>query len=431
VNAVTEIPFFDTSAIASGDWELEEGWEVAFSSSAGWPRAVAFYQGRLWFGGTSALPTTVFGSRVGSFYDFRVQEGLDDEPIIATLDTGQLNQILRIVPARELQIFTQGSEFIVVNALGEPLTPANFVVKQQTSQGMKENVPPAIVQGGTFYIQREGAVLNEFIYNDPEGAYVSSNISLLSSHLLKTPVDMAARITQSTDEGDLICVVNDDDGTMAVFAILRSQKLVTPVEWVTNGEFIGVGVDVDDIYVAVARTDSSVTKYYIEVFDSTVLLDSAKTGSSGTGVSMAHITGQEVEVIVDGYVEAEQTVSGTVTFENEATSSYQVGLDFDVEIKTMPAIVETEAGVLRQLKKRVLRVDADLLETQSLTIDGKHVSFRTMDEFTLDSTVQEYTGLKTLEGMLGWDYDGQITIGQDAPLKMNLLALNYLVSVGV
>ena len=38
IRVVTEIPFFDTSAIAAGSWEIEAGYEDVWSSTKGWPR---------------------------------------------------------------------------------------------------------------------------------------------------------------------------------------------------------------------------------------------------------------------------------------------------------------------------------------------------------------------------------------------------------
>ncbi len=54
VNAITEFPFFNTSAIASGSWELEAGYEDVWSSTKGWPRSVTFHEGRLYFGGSKS-----------------------------------------------------------------------------------------------------------------------------------------------------------------------------------------------------------------------------------------------------------------------------------------------------------------------------------------------------------------------------------------
>ena len=59
VNAVTEFPFFDTTATASGQWELETGYEDVWSITKGWPRSVTFHQGRLFFGGSKSRPSTI------------------------------------------------------------------------------------------------------------------------------------------------------------------------------------------------------------------------------------------------------------------------------------------------------------------------------------------------------------------------------------
>ncbi len=48
----------------------------------------------------------------------------------------------------------------------------------------------------------------------------------------------------------------------------------------------------------------------------------------------------------------------------------------------------------------------------------------------MDDDVDEFTGIKTLHGILGYTFDGQITIGQTVPLKMTLLGIDYKVSAG-
>jgi len=45
VKAIVEIPFFDTSNIAQGNWEIERGYEASWSVSRGWPRSVTFHEG--------------------------------------------------------------------------------------------------------------------------------------------------------------------------------------------------------------------------------------------------------------------------------------------------------------------------------------------------------------------------------------------------
>jgi len=428
-----EVPLFDTGNIDDADWEFEEGYEDSWSGSRGYPRSVTFHEGRLYFGGTKQRPSTIFGSRVATFFNFDPGEALDDAAVEATLDTGTFNAIVDIFSGRHLQIFTTGAEFYVPQTLDTPITPSNLIVKQQTAFGSKPGIRLQNVDGSTLFIQRQGKAIQEFIYSDAVQAYTSAKISLLSSHLLKTPEEMAVRVATSTDEGDRLMLVNGEDGSIACYTLLRSQNVIAPSEWTTDGEFINIGVDVDDIYVVVKRTVNSATVYYVELFDAGALLDCSITGGAASSVNVTHLEAKTVKIIRDGIVEPDQTVPAspfTVTFATAASASHEVGLNFTPEVKTLPVEPNLPSGSLKGFKKRIFEVNAELFETQSLTIDNKLIAFRQFGANVFGSAVPEYTGIKTLHGLLGYTYDGQITIGQEVPLKMTLLGIDYKVSVG-
>jgi len=428
-----EVPLFDTGNIDDADWEIEEGYEEVWSSSRGYPRSVTFHEGRLYFGGTKQRPSTIFGSRVATFFNFDPGEALDDAAVEATLDTGTFNAIVDIFSGRHLQIFTTGAEFYVPQTLDTPITPSNLIVKQQTAFGSKPGIRLQNVDGSTLFIQRQGKAIQEFIYSDAVQAYTSAKISLLSSHLLKTPEEMAVRVATSTDEGDRLMLVNGEDGSIACYTLLRSQNVIAPSEWTTDGEFLNIGVDVDDIYVVVKRTVNSVDVYYVELFDADALLDCSITGGAASSVNVTHLEAKSIKIIRDGIVEPDQTVPAspfTVTFGTAASTSHEVGLNFTPEVKTLPVEPNLPSGSLKGFKKRIFEVNAELFETQSLTIDSKLIAFRQFGANVFGSAVPEYTGIKTLHGLLGYTYDGQITIGQEVPLKMTLLGIDYKVSIG-
>lgn len=429
VNVVTEFPFFDTTAIASGQWELETGYEDVWSATKGWPRSVTFHQGRLFFGGSKSRPSTIWGSKVGLYFDFEAVEGLDDDAVEATLDTNTFNAIVDIISGRDLQVFTTGGEFYVPQEGLTPITPTDFFLSSTSRNGIREGVRVQQLESGVLFIQRQGKQLSEIAYSDTQLTYITSKISLLAGHLLKGPKHMDIRRAVATDENDLLLIVNEDDGTMAVFSLLRAQDVIAPSEFTTVGQFKDVGVDITDIYTVVARDDNSTTKYYVEVFDDGVLTDSAKTGTTETNLDMSHIDGLEVNVLSDGYVELNQTADSAVTFANAPTTSCEVGLPIDVEIKTMPIEVATQTGTRIGFKKRIVEVNALLYQTQNIVINGNLVPIRTLGAGALGSPVPEYTGTKTLHGILGYNNDGQITVTQSAPLKLTLLGLEYKVSV--
>jgi len=430
VDAITEFPFFNTSAIANGSWEYESGYEAVWSSGKGWPRSVTFHEGRLYFGGSKSRPSTIWGSKVGLFFDFEPTEGLDDDAVEATLDTNTFNAIVDIISGRDLQVFTTGGEFYVPQNGLDPITPTNFFVKTASRNGIKEGIRVQQLESGTLFVQRQGKALNEFAYTDTQLTYVTQKISLLAGHLLRTPSRMALRRSVATDENDLLLITNSDDGTMAVFSLLRAQNVIAPSEFTTvDGSFVDVGVDISTIYTIAKRDVNGTFQYYVEAFDNDLLTDSSKTGGAAASVSMSHVATETVNVILDGSVQANQAVpgGGTVTFPRSSATKYEVGLPITVRAVTMPVDLKLQTGTRIGFKKRIVEVNALVANTQHLKINTIQVPFRAFGDI-LDEAVDEYTGTKTLHGILGYTTEGKITVEQDVPLKMTLLGLEYKVA---
>ena len=431
VNVVTEFPFFDTSAVANGQWELETGYEDVWSSSKGWPRTVTFHQGRLYFGGSKSRPSTIWGSKVGLFFSFEPVEALDDDAVEATLDTNTFNAITDIISGRDLQIFTTGGEFAVLQDNITAITPSNFFLSTTSRNGSKEGIRVQQLESGILFIQRQGKALSTINYSDTTLSYQTSKVSLLSGHLLKGPTSMDIRRAVATDENDLLLIVNATDGSMTAYSLLQSQNVIAPSEFTTTGSFIDVGVDITDIYTVTKRADSGSDKYYVEVFDDNSLTDCGVIGTTSATANMAHLGAATVNCISDGYVELNQTVpgGGTITFSNPPTASSECGLPISVEIKTMPVEVKMQSGTRIGFRKRIVEVNALLFETQNIVINNNLVPIRSLGSGALDSAVAEFTGTKTLHGILGYNNNGQITVTQSAPLKLTLLGLEYKVAV--
>jgi hypothetical protein len=431
VEGITDFPLFNTSAIASGSWEIESGYEDVWSSTKGWPRTVSFHEGRLYFGGSKSRPSTVWGSKIGLFFDFKPSEYLDDDAVEATLDTNQLNVIVDLISGRDLQVFTTGAEFYVPQVGTDPITPITFTFKAVSKNGTKPGTRVQSLESGSLFIQRQGKALNEFLFSDTQLTYISQRISLLSGHLLKGPSRLALRRATSTDEGDLLMMTNTNDGSMAVYSVLRSQDVIAPSEFITDGEFLDVNVDVTDIYTIVKRVFNGTTRYFLELFSNDRFTDCAFTGgASSTATSLPHIA-KSLNVITDGVPQSNETVSGggSVTFDRPSTTSYEVGLPFTVTLKTMPVEVKLQSGSRIGFKKRIVEVNAVVNQTQHLNINQQQVPFRNFDNPLLDIPVPEFTGIKRLNGVRGYSRDAVIEVTQTLPLKMTLLGLEYKVAV--
>jgi hypothetical protein len=428
VEAIVEIPFFNTSAIASGGTFIDGGYEDSWSSTKGYPRTCTFHEGRLYFGGVKSRPNTIFASRVARFFDFNPGEALDDDSIELTISTDSTNAITGMFSGRDLQIFTKGGEFFLPQSTLDPITPTNVVINGATRRGSKEGIKPVGAESGTLFIQRAGKSLREFLFSDVELSYISNNISLLSSHLLKSPSDMALRKATSTTDGDLLLIVNETDGSLATYSILRGQNVIAPSLSTTDGEFINVGVDVDQIYFTIKRSISSSDKYYVECFnddnttDSSKLLSGSSKPSSTTVSGLAHLEGKTVKVIADDQMQLDKTVSsGQIVLDAVPTTYVEIGLNYTPTVKTLPVELKLSSGNITAQKKRIVEATANLYLSQNLTLNGNDLLFVAGDFFT---------GKKRKKPMLGYDRDGQMTFSQSAPLFFTLLGVEYKVSVG-
>ena len=443
VKVITELPFFKADqAIANNAWELETGYEDAWSDARGYPRTTSFHEGRLYMGGSKAMPNTLFGSKVADFFNFKSAEALDDDAILVTMNTDSVNAITAMRSGRDLQIFTKDAEFFVPQADLDPITPSNIVIKNATRRGSKEGVRPVMAEGGTLFIQREGKAIREYLFSDVDLNYQANNISLLASHLLKTPRSMALRVATSTDDGDLLLIPNDDDGSMAVFSILRSQNVVAPAEFTTDGSFLDVAVDLADIYVVVKRTIGSATKYYIEMFDDqrttdsniqyfsgATLPDRAKP-SNTTCSNLSHLEAKSVNVIRDNFVLTDKTVSsGAITLDAVPSTFVEVGLPYSVEVKTLPAEPKLSSGVVVSRKRRILEATTLVDRTQNLAVNGFELPFNTLP-YTLGSAPATFTGRKRLAPLLGYSDEAQLTFTMTQPLFATVLAVEYKLSTG-
>ena len=83
-----------------------------------------------------------------------------------------------------------------------------------TSNGAS-NIEVQEVDGSTIFVDRNGKSLRDFVFSFNEDAYVTQDLSVLASHLIAQPIDMALLTgTQSDDANWLFFVNADGNGTI-------------------------------------------------------------------------------------------------------------------------------------------------------------------------------------------------------------------------
>lgn len=419
---------FDSSTVVSatviqtlgGTSATIDWFEQAFSGARGYPATIAFHQDRLVIGGSRDLPNRLWFSKSGDLFNFDLGEGLDDEAIEFAILSDQVNAIRGIFSSRHLQVFTSGAEWMVT---GDPLTPAAVQIRRQTRTGslISRHIPPVNVDGATLYVARSGKAIHEYLYTDLEAAYTSTDLSLLSKHLIVDPVD------QDYDQKNRLLFVVRGDGKFASMTVFRAEAVSAWTLHETDGLVKSVAVVGDEVYMLVQRGDD----FFIEMLDEDLHLDSALSGEVGSPASvwagLDHLEGETVSIVADGVWVADKIVSsGQVTLD-EPASVVEIGLPFTHIIEPLPP---NEAGVIGVAKRvRLVQGIFRVQDTQALRLDvgqgAKDITLRQFGELELDELAPSVSGDIHVRS-IGWKRDGVTPlwrIEQSAPLSFTLLSV--------
>lgn len=396
--------------------------EQSYSSLRGYPAAVTFHENRLWFGGTIAQPDGIWASKTASYFNFDVGNAEDDDALDLTASIGEINTIRHLVSNRDLQIFTSTSEMYIPSFTEKPITPTNAQIRRQTSYGASY-VRPDSFDGATIYVQKTGSVIREYIYSDQEAAYVSTGISVLSPHLISSPVQMSM-LRGAINRPESYAFVINNDGTMAVFTSNRAEQRAGWTQWTTEGKFHSVCTVDDRVFcIGTYDTGAGTDKHILMEFDSTLNMDFSDTftGTAGVFDVSSHFENGATVKVVDGtnYLGEFTVASGNVDVSavQEITSA-EIGYSFNVEAETLPIDAQVTAGPLTGEPRSVNRVILDLLDTLSVSVNGKRLVIRTVsDDLSQDRT--KVTGKKEFR-LLGYSKDPTVKITQTAPLSLQV-----------
>jgi hypothetical protein len=401
---------------ATIDWQ-----EQAFSAVRGYPATVAFHQGRLVIGGSRDLPNRLWFSKSGDLFNFDLGTGLDDESIEFAILSDQVNAIRGLFSGRHLQVFTSGAEWMVT---GDPLTPATVQLKRQTRIGSLtgRHVPPVNVDGATLFIARNKQEIREFIYTDLEQAYQSTDLALLSRHLIVDPVD------QDFDAKRRLLFVVRADGKFLTLTVYRAESVAAWTLHETEGDALSVAVAGDRVYLLVMRNGEAA----IEELDDDLNLDSALAGESGTPTDtwsgLDHLEGLEVSILADGFIHPPLTVAGGAVTLDDPASAVAVGLPYTHIVEPLPPAATGEAGMGRAVRmtEAVFRIE----ETAALRLDAgrgpRDIALRQIGEDAVPGEPPPVVSGDIHVRALGWQPEASAPlwrIEQSAPLPFTLLSV--------
>ena len=445
-NATIEILVALSGASATADWRLG-----AFSDTTGHPSCVTFFEQRLVFAGTTNQPQTIFFSKSGDYENMDANIGgtiADDDAIIYTIASNQVNAIRFMTATRTLIIGTAGGEFTVSGGgTDNAITPTNILIKKQSNHGAA-NVDAIAVGNATLFLQRAKRKIRELAYNFDVDGYIAPDMTILAEHISEGGLTQMA---YQQEPNQVIYAVRGD-GELIGLTYQREQQVTAWHRHIFGGAF-GSGnavcesvavIPTDDteyeVYVIVKRTINGATRRFVEYinnFDFTEtdnttfnFLDSslAYSGSAVTTISgLDHLEGQTVSILANGATHPDKTVSnGSITLDRSSTN-VKVGLSYSSILQTMRLDAGSQNGTSQGKTKRIYEITIRLYESVGVEVgesldNMERIPFRTSAD-PMDQGIPPFTGDKAVEFRGNYDTDGFIFVRQTQPLPLTILSL--------
>ena len=417
-----------------------------FTGAGDYPGAVAYFDQRRAFAGTTNAPQTTWTSRPGTDSNLSYSiPPLDSDGLTYTLDARQVNQILHLVPLTDLLTLTNTGEWKASSGSADALTPSTIKARQQGTNGASKNTP--LIAGNTvLYVEARGAHVSAMKFALETNAYDSEDVSLMAPHFFD-----GYEIEDWTFQrapAPIAWAVRSDGRLLAMTFVPKQEIQAWHSHDTPDGLFESVcaipeSTNEDMVYAVVNRTIDGNTRRYIERlhvrrFTSIVdafFVDSGLTydgAATDTLTGLWHLEGEEVVALADGNVVKGLTVAdGSVTFDQEF-SKIHIGLPYDPELETLPLALQAEAlghGTAKNVNKVHLRVDSSRGFSAGPASDLlREYPQRTSEVWGAPAeTVSEELEINP-DG--DWNQDGSVIVQQQDPLPLSVLGITMEVAVG-
>jgi len=405
VRGPVRVDFSSTTLVgAASGWVIERGFSRVWGGAVAqdWPRSVAIFQDRVWFGGSRRLPLTIWGSQVGDFDNFDFGKGEATAALEGIIASGEDSQIEDLYAGRDLIILTDASEYWSLGTSDSVLQPDSFRVKKASSIGsISGRVRADSVDGAVVQVDRSGEGVRDLVFLDKEDSYVSSLLNVGVSQLFsgKKILDFSSTIGgfgQVKHSLSFFLVGGAPSGSvftnteLVVLNQLRDQNFLAWTRFTSPGdESPSSEAGVFQACASVASKSFFVClrdgNFNVEVLDGAHRLDSSLLKDDGT------LPASELLTTVAG--EALQTVGGVLIFANLAASGPPIlytgfghlsGRAIDVFCYQVAALADTPS------LEREVQVTAGvfLLERGCLSVEGGLGYLTSVETLPLDVVTQ-------------------------------------------
>ena len=417
-----------------------------FSGSGLYPGAVSYFEQRRCFAGSINEPQNLRMTRSGTesnlSYSIPVR---DDDSINIRVAAREANTIRHIVPLQNLVLLTGSAEWRVTSVNSDAITPTSISVKPQSYVGAN-NVQPLIVNNNIIYGASRGGHLREMAYQYQAGGYITGDMSLRAPHLFDNlnVVDLAFAKAPIP----LIWAVSSS-GKLIGCTYVPEQQVGAIHQHDTDGLFESCCVvsegNEDVLYLVVKRTINGSATRYIErmasrQFDTAADAYFVDCGITYSGAPATTLSGLDwlegaiVNVLGDGAVMTQKTVTaGAITLE-QACSKVHVGLPITADVQTLPLAAQLQDGSygqghVKNINKVWLRIfkSSGVFAGPSLTALVQYKQRTTEVYGAAPNLASDEIEISLTPS---WQQGGQIYLRQSDPLPLTLVSMTVEAAVG-
>ena len=401
-----------------------------FTKELGYPRAVTIFQQRLILAGTKKYPNYIWLSRTGDSTNF-LPTVLDADSFAVTASSDQLTNVLHLAQSRGICVMAGGSE-LVINATNS-LTPTTANIMEHTAYGSNERIRPIKVGNDLIFVQRGGERVRTLVYDYAEDGLVSTELSVLASHIAEEHGGFIAMTYQQEPESLIWFVL--EDGTLATLTINKEQSVTSWARHNIGGKVTSITTlpsvsGADKVYFLVNR-DGAI---HIERLKESLLLDNAK----------------KVTVGIDGSIPLDGSISSLAAYYRDGDVTHVVNLTMQGKLVKADIEVGKDIYIGRPFTSRFKLLTPELSQLPTTTnaarikintitmymykslnpiINGLEVELKHHDK-NLFTSPKVYTGSADIS-LAGWTtFDTyNVVVEQPLPLPLHITALSIELNI--
>ena len=353
------------SPAATVEWD-----EQMISTARGYPGACALHRNRLLLGDFPLAQNALAASATGDITDFDTGTGVDTDAVIETIGLETSLGLKHFGSTEQLLMFTENGPYYVPEQVAAPFSPTNYEALQISPEPVGEPSPLMVAEGMLFVERGSGRVMIALPTGNVRRSWDVADLSELGFHLMGVPVEIEL-LSAGTESERLVCLLRDD-GTMAVLTYRRGGQYSAWGLWSTAGSWRSIVSAGGDLFAVCEREINGVTRFHLERFTPTCwgddMLTLATLATAATPFASGSVGVWDGVSKIGTYA---LNGSGVLQGVDDSFSAVQIGLDFDLDVETVPPI-DPERGLRPTIK--ITRVDVDCLASVGFKGNGKDPS---------------------------------------------------------